>query len=288
MVDADTKPWALDRGRVRASFEGAAASYDAAAVLQLEVGQRLLDRLDLMRIAPRTVLDLGCGTGRISARLHTRYPQATLVTADLAHAMLQAARGHGAPAGTLLGADAHRLPLADRSVDLLFSNLMLQWCLDLDTVFAELRRVLRPGGLLLFTTFGPDTLGELRASWAEVDDRNHVNAFFDMHDIGDLMVRARFADPVLDCERLTVTYDELHGLLRDLKAIGAHNSTVGRPRGLTGRRALRVLTDAYETFRDAAGRLPATYEVVYGHAWIPADDGSAGAVAADSLRRRPR
>lgn len=288
MADADLKPWALDRGRVRASFEDAAASYDAAAVLQLEVGQRLLDRLDLMRIAPRTLLDLGCGTGRISARLHTRYPQATLVTADLAHAMLQAARDHGAPAGTLLGADAHRLPLADRSVDLLFSNLMLQWCLDLDTVFAELRRVLRPGGLLLFTTFGPDTLGELRASWAEVDDRNHVNAFFDMHDIGDLMVRARFADPVLDCERLTVTYDELHGLLRDLKAIGAHNSTVGRPRGLTGRRALRVLTDAYETFRDADGRLPATYEVVYGHAWIPADDGSAGAVAAASLRRRPR
>jgi malonyl-CoA O-methyltransferase len=287
MADPERKPWALDSARVRSSFASAAASYDAAAVLQQEVGARLLERLAVMRVAPREVLDLGCGTGRTTAGLRAHYPEARVLAADHARPMLLHARGHGAPPGTLLCADANRLPLADRSVDVLFSNLMLQWCMDPGATFAELRRVLRPGGLLLFSTFGPDTLGELRASWAEADGHNHVNAFFDLHDLGDLLVHTRFADPVMDREVVTLTYTDVHGLLRDLKALGAHNSTAGRPRGLTGRRRLAVMVDTYETFRRPDGRLPATWEVLYGHAWIPPDDAAAGAIPAASLRRRP-
>ena len=262
---AEPRPWSHERRDVRASFERAAASYDAAAVLQHEVGRRLLERLEWMRLAPQRVADLGCGTGRQTAGLRTRYPQAEVVALDLAEGMLGVARRAQA------SADA------------------AQWvCGDLNApTFAELRRVLRPGGLLLFSTFGPDTLGELRASWSEVDGRNHVNAFFDLHDLGDALVRARLADPVMDCERITLTYPDVVALMRDLKAIGAHNVTAGRPRGLTGRRALATLAEAYATFRHDDGRLPATYEVVYGHAWrSPADTGEA-VVPASTLRRRP-
>ena len=282
---AEPRPWSLARHDVRASFERAAATYDAAAVLQHEVGRRLLERLELMRLEPRLVADLGCGSGRQTTGLRARYPEATVIALDLAHGMVSEARRRGAGADGWLCGDLAELPLAERSADLLFSNLALQWCLDPAAVFAGLHRVLRPGGLLLFSTFGPDTLGELRASWAEVDAGNHVNAFFDMHDLGDALVRARLADPVMDCERLTVTYPDVVDLMRDLKAIGAHNVTAGRPRGLTGRRALARLADAYATFRRADGTLPATYEVVYGHAWrAPADNGEA-AVPATALRR---
>jgi malonyl-CoA O-methyltransferase len=172
-------------------------------------------------------------------------------------------KGHG-----FVCADVERLPLADASVDLVFSNLTLQWC-NLDAAFAEFRRVLRPDGLLLFTSMGPDTLKELRASWAAADGEVHVNSFMDMHDVGDALVRARLADPVMDVEHLTVTYGEVERLLRDLKAIGAHNVNAGRPRGLMGRQRYAAMRSAYERYR-RDGVLPATYEVVYGHAWAPA------------------
>jgi malonyl-CoA O-methyltransferase len=164
-------------------------------------------------------------------------------------------------------ADAERLPLADGSVDLILSNLMLQWC-NPDHVFAEFRRVLAPHGLLSFTTLGPDTLRELRSAWREVDSRTHVNQFIDMHDIGDALVRGGFASPVLDVERYTLTYLDVRRVAADLKATGAHNATMGRARGLTGRRQFAALQAAYEGFRQD-GRLPATYEVVFGHAWTP-------------------
>ncbi|MDX1592700.1 MAG: malonyl-ACP O-methyltransferase BioC [Gammaproteobacteria bacterium] len=283
----EPQPWSHDRRDVRDSFDRAASSYDAAAVLQHEVGRRLLERLEWMRLEPRVAVDLGCGTGRQSAGLSERFPETRLVGLDLAPAMLAEARRRVGPGPHWICGDLGTLPLAERSVDLLFSNLALQWCLDPAAVFAELHRVLRPGGLLLFTTFGPDTLGELRASWAEVDDRNHVNAFFDLHDLGDALLGARFADPVMDCEHITLTYPDVLGLMRDLKAIGAHNVTAGRPRGLTGRRALATLADAYATFRREDGTLPATYEVVYGHAWrAPADTGER-AVPVGALRRAP-
>lgn len=262
--------YALDKRQARAAFDRAAATYDAAAALQNEIGDRLVERLDIIRMQPRRVLDLGAGTGRFTAELQQRYRKARVTALDIAPQMLQRVRARGGwfrKPGCVC-ADAAALPFADDSFDCIFSNLMIQWCTDIEPLFAELRRVLAPGGFLLFTTFGPDTLMELRSSWEAVDGYTHVNRFIDMHDVGDALLRTRWAEPVMDAERLTVTYRELRTLLQDLKQIGAHNVTAGRPRGLTGRRRMQQLTDAYEAFR-SNGVLPASYEVVYGHAWSP-------------------
>jgi malonyl-CoA O-methyltransferase len=260
----------LDKQRVRAAFERAAEGYDRIAVLQREVGGRLLERLDLMKIQPGRVLDLGSGTGQIMRAAVKRYRGAQLVGVDIAESMLQAARRARRwwrrPA--LVCGDMESLPMAAASVDMVLSNLSLQWCNDLDRVMAELRRVLRPGGVLLFTTLGPDTLKELRASWSTVDSSCHVNTFLDMHDVGDAMLRAGLSDPVVDREDLILTYPDLHRLMRDLKGLGAHNVTAGRPRGLTTPTRLRKLEAAYEAYRRDDG-LPANYEVIYGHAWKP-------------------
>jgi malonyl-CoA O-methyltransferase len=269
-------PDAIDKRRARRAFEQAAGSYDSAAVLQREIGGRLLERLDLVRLQPRRVLDLGCGTGVASAALLRRYPRAEVIALDFALPMLARARRQG---GWLrrprcLCADAEALPLADACVDLIYSNATLQWCNDLEATFRELLRILRPGGLLLFTTFGPDTLRELRSAWARADGYAHVSPFTDLHDLGDGLVRARFADPVMDAEHLTLTYHTLADLMRDLKVLGTRNATRDRPRGLTGRRRLAQVTEAYEAFR-RDGRLPASYEVLYGHAWAPEQPRSA-------------
>ena len=279
----------LDKRQARQAFERAAQTYDAAAVLQQEVGRRLMDRLDLIRLQPARILDLGAGTGAFSKALLRRYRQAEVFALDIAFNMLRRARRRG---GWLrkplcVCGDAECLPFADDSVDFIFSNLALQWCLDLEPVFTELRRVLAPGGLLMFTTFGPDTLKELRASWEVVDGYTHVNAFIDMHDIGDALLRTRWAEPVMDTERLTVTYREVRTLMEDLKHQGAHNVTAGRQRGLTGKRRLRAFMQAYEGYR-REGLLPASYEVVYGHAWSPRDKTGAGRVAVSPAGLQPR
>lgn len=261
-------PFALDPRRVRAAFDAAATDYDAVAVVQAEVRGRLLERLELFRISPRRILDAGCGTGHGARALLERYRRAAVLALDHAPGMLHAARRRRPWLRRLdaICADAAALPLADASVDLVFSNLMLQWCNEPDRVFGEIRRVLRPGGLLLFTTFGPDTLKELRAAWRAADGATHVSRFIDMHDLGDALVRAGLAEPVMDVEHLTLTYADLRGLMRDLKTMGARNATAGRSRGLTGRRRLAAVEAHYETLR-RDGRLPATWEVVYGHAW---------------------
>jgi len=266
-----TDPYLIDGGRVRRSFGRAARGYDAAAILQSRVRTELLDRLEVVRIEPTVVLDLGAGTGHASLALKRRYRGAQVVALDLAPGMLQEAGRRQ----TLLRrfrrvcADAAALPLGTDSVDLVFSNLMLQWCNDPDAVFGECRRVLKPGGLLTFTTFGPDTLVELRRAWAAADDgHTHVNRFIDMHDLGDALVRSGLVEPVMDVERYTLTYATVRDLMRDLKAIGAHNANAGRPRGLTGKGALERMAAEYETHRREA-RLPATYEVVFGQAWAP-------------------
>jgi malonyl-CoA O-methyltransferase len=262
----------LDHDVVRDSFSRAAASYDAAAVLQAQVRNELLDRLDLVKLEPEVVMDLGAGTGHATLELKRRYRGSRVVAADLAEGMLREAGRRQSLLRRFdrVGADAAALPLRDGSVDLIFSSLMLQWCPDPDAVLRECRRVLKPGGLLTFTTLGPDTLVELRRAWLAADASHpHVNTFLDMHDLGDALVRAGLAEPVMDVERYTLTYDEVRGLMRDLKAIGAHNAATGRPKGLTGKRTLGRMIEAYETFRREDGRLPATYEVVFGQAWGP-------------------
>lgn len=266
----DNRPFELDRVRLRRAFEQAAASHDRAAFLHREVGQRLLERLNLIRLQPETILDVGCGVGQITAALLKKYRKARVIALERAPTMVARARQRAPWLRTLHGAVAEpeALPLPAASCDLVFSNLALPWALDLDRVFAEFRRVLKPGGALFFTTLGPDTLSELRRAWA-ADSYNHVNAFFDMHDIGDALLRARLAEPVMDVERLTLTYPDVDRLMRDLKALGAGNVTFGRPRGLTGKGRLRTVQTTYERYRRADGLLPATCEVVYGHAWGP-------------------
>lgn len=266
----DFEHYRIDKTLLRRAFDKAAKGYDEAAVLQHEIGRRVLERLDVVNLQPATVLDLGCGTGVATAALMRRYPKSLVIALDMALSMLHQTRKRGTwwrrPA--LLGADLEQLPLRDGAVDLLFSNLALQWCNDLDQTFTELRRVMAPKGLLMFSSFGPDTLKELRHCWSSQDGHTHVNAFVDMHDIGDALLRAGFSDPVMDMEVLTLTYDTTRALMIDLKAIGAANVTQGRARGLTGKARLQALEQAYEAFRGADGRLPATYEIVYGHAWV--------------------
>ncbi len=274
--------YAIDTGRVRRAFDRASATYDEAAVLQDEVRARMLERLDLLRLAPRRILDAGSGTGLGSLALRKRYRSSDIVALDIATAMLEAGRQRQRlwRRWQSVCGDVAALPLATASFDMVFCNLALQWCPDLDRALAEFRRVLAPDGVLMFATFGPDTLRELRAAWAQADGYNHVNAFIDMHDIGDAMLRAKLAEPVMDVEHFTLEYDTPRDLMRDLKAIGARNATAGRARGLTGPRRLRAMEAAYEEFR-RDGRLPATYEVVYGHGWAPrtAATGADGSIA---------
>jgi malonyl-CoA O-methyltransferase len=283
----------LDRPALRAAFDRASARYEAAAGLQARVSDELLERLGALALTPRVVLDLGCGTGRVTRELKRRYRGALVIALDLAHGMLREARRHSSfwRRFERLCADAQRLPLKSASVDLVFSSLMLQWCEPLDEALAEVRRVLEPGGFFAFSTFGPDTLHELRAAWAEADEHSHVNRFIDMHDVGDALARAGLAEPVLDVDRIELGYPDALSLMRDLKAIGAHNVTAGRPRTLLGRAKLRRMAEAYESFR-RGGALPATYEVIYGASWGAAGQPLAGVrggevlIAPDSIRRR--
>lgn len=267
----------VDKRLVRRSFERAAAGYDAAAVLQNEVCRRALGRLDYIKHQPATILDAGSGTGNALAELARRYPQARLIALDIAHAMLRRGRSRmpwwknllaRRPSPVAVCADVERLPAAAVSIDMVWSNLALQWVNDLQQAFAEMQRVLAPGGLLMFSTFGPDTLKELRRAYQGTDQHTHVNRFIDMHDIGDMLVHSGFADPVMDMEVFTLTYADVRELMRDLKAIGAHNATQGRPAGLSGKAQFEAMARNYEAFR-REGRLPATFEVVYGHAWKP-------------------
>lgn len=261
----------LDAVAIRRDFDRASGTYDDAAVLQASVRQQLLKRLDWLAFEPEVVVDLGCGTGHAALALAGRWPRARVIAVDIAPGMLrEVARHDGTTRIERLCADALALPLPNASVDIVFCNLMLQWCDDLDAAFAEIGRVLRPRGVLTFTTLGPDTLVELREAWCGVDEHTHVSPFADMHDIGDGLVRAGFAEPVLDVVRYTLTYRNVYSLMRDLKAIGAQNATAGRPRGLTGKQKLRSVEQAYERHR-REDRLPASCEVVFGQAWGAVD-----------------
>lgn len=261
----------IDKARVRKSFHRAAQAYDGAAILQAQVREEMLSRLEVVKLAPQVILDAGCGTGHGLKALMTHFKGAQGLALDLAEGMLARTRAlfpryrfwQAAP--QLICADIEAMPVQSSSVDLLWSNLAVQWCNDLDAAFQEFRRVLKPNGLLMLATFGPDTLKELRA--ASGAQHTHVSRFIDMHDIGDALTRAGFSAPVLDVMHYTLTYDTVESVMRDLKVIGAHNATAGRPRGLLGKGFLQQLKQGYEHFRQQ-GKLPATYEVVYVHAWV--------------------
>jgi len=262
----------LDKVKVRKSFDRAADTYDASALLQKEVAKRLVERLDYIRLEPNYVLDLGCGTGNVTAPMLKRYPKAQIIALDLSLNMLKKTKKHGgwfSKKPCCVCADAERLPLKEDSIDLLISSLMLQWSNDLGDVFNGFRQVIAPNGLLMFTTFGPDTLREIRESWAKVDNQPHTSQFADMHDIGDALLKAGFSNPVMDMEMITTTYGSVRELMKDIKNIGASNATAGRSKGLMGKQRLGDFEEAYEAFKNDEGLYPATWEVIYGHAWVP-------------------
>jgi malonyl-CoA O-methyltransferase len=268
-------PYKLDRAQLRASFERAANTYDGAASLQREIADRLLERLDDVRMTPALALDIGCGTGYCTRALRRRYRDVYVVGLDLAHSMLRRASRREwwrffASRPDFVCGDTETMPLANGSVDLIVSNLTLQWCNPV-AAFAEFRRVLRPGGLLMFTSFGPDTLRELRVAWGGVDDRPHVHGFVDLRDIGDLLLASGFADPVVDVDRVVRRYPTVMHVLRELKQIGAHNVALGRTRGLMGKQRFARFQENYDTMRTSEG-IPATYEIVFGHAWAPTEE----------------
>ena len=254
----------FDQASVRRAFDRAADRYSQYAVLQNEVCNRLLEKLDVVKINPEYILDAGAGTGAALPDLFQRYKKAQLVALDISENMLAQSARHGRLLRT-----PH--PFADNTFDLVFSSLSLQWCNNLNAAFLEARRVLKPGGLFVFATFGPDTLKELRTSWASVDEANHVNQFIDMHDIGDALLHDRFAEPVMEAEIITVTYDTVDEIMHDLKAIGANVTVKKSPNnvgGLSGKSVLKRVRQSYEQFRKN-DVLPVSYEIVYGHAWKP-------------------
>lgn len=292
MNDMDAALFCKDKRRIARNFARAAAGYDGLAQFQQTVGARLIESLPAMNIRPTVFADLGSGTGRLARVLMGLYPGSTGIQIDLAEAMLQQARPRWPwqrARRNWICADAEFLPVKDASFDLVASNLMLQWCNEPGRALEEALRTLRPGGLLLFSTLGPGTLQELRESWREVDDDVHVNAFMDIHRVGAALVGMGFSGPVLETEKFTLTYDDGMALMRDLKRLGTGNTNTGRARALTGKSRLAGMLQYYERHRQG-GKLPATYEVIYAHAWHPGDRVRAArgtiAVPISAIRRR--
>ncbi len=290
----------FDSRHVRRAFSRAAAGYDAAAALQAEVRTRLLESLAYLDDRqPSVVLDIGSGTGHAAAAMRKRWPKARVVALDLALPMLRQARrqaGWWKPFNRVC-ADARALPLAEGSVDVIFSNLCLQWVEDLPAVFAGFRRVLRPGGLMLCSSFGPETLAELREAFAQADASPHVSPFASIAQFGDALLSAGFRDPVVDRDLFNLTYPDLPALMRELRAIGATNAKATRRRSLTGRARYAAAAAAYEPLRDGQGRLPSSWEVIYAQAWAPAPgmpiregghEVAAVPLAQIPIRRRPQ
>lgn len=260
----------LDRRQLRRAFERAIPTCEAHDVLDREVQQELLSRLDFYLEQPELVVDVGAGTGQGTALLKKRYPKAQVLALDLSVPMLRQARKHNRWLKPFqrIAADASHLPLPDHGVDVLHANLCFPWIDDLHALFRECARVLKPGGFLVFSMLGPDTLKELRAAWAEHDEQPRVHRFLDMHDVGDILLAGGLFDPVLDLSHYTFTYEQPEGLLRELKGLGQTNAATTRTRALTGRHRYQRMLDAYAKLR-MDGRVPATWEVLTAHAWGP-------------------
>ncbi|MGB7501011.1 MAG: methyltransferase domain-containing protein [Azonexus sp.] len=265
----------VDCLQVGRRFSRVAANYNQADFFAREVDRRMQERLDYVKVEPKRILDLGCSRGGSFAGLAARYPAAELLGLDISPAMLQA--GHTARAGwqrwlgmgrqnqaQRLAGDATNLPLKSQSTAIVWSNLLLHWLDDPLPALAEAHRVLEVGGLLMFSTLGPDSLKELRSAFS--DGYAHTQRFIDMHDLGDMLVGCGFADPVMDMEVLTLTYDGFDEMLDELRVAGSGCAMKARRHGLTGRQAWERARAAYESQR-SNGKLPATFEIVYGHAW---------------------
>lgn len=250
----------LERERVRVAFDRAAAGYDRAANLQRRAAERLLARVQPLDIGPATILDAGCGTGYGARLLATRFPHATLYCLDIAPSMLATARKGATASHGYVCADAERLPLQAESIELLWSNAMLQWCNDLPATLMGFGRVMKRGGLLAFATFGPRTLTELRAAFD--DGYTHVSRFADVNALRSALDGAGFGGIDIESRSTVLRYPDVASLMRSLKTIGAGNATAGRARGLTGKARWRAMSERYEALRSAEG-LPATYELVY-------------------------
>jgi malonyl-CoA O-methyltransferase len=276
-MSTDT-PFTPNKRKLRKSLERATSTYDSAAFLHREIADRMFDRLDYIKLNPKLILDIGCRTGYGTRKLAAHFGDATIIATDVARGMLHQANNQGPwwkrqlpflsnPSPKYLCADPEQLPLAANKANLIWSNLALHW-FDLERSAAEAHRVLATEGLFMFSTLGPDTLKELRNAFVGIDGYQHVNRFIDMHDIGDTLVHAGFADPVMDMEVITVTFDDVAAMVRDLKSLGARNHLEGRRRGLMAPGRWKDVIGRYESFRKE-GKLPVTIEVVYGHAWKP-------------------
>ena len=253
---------------IKKSFNKAAPAYAQNAVLQFEVGQRLIERLDFFTLQPECILDLGIGTGNVTHLLANKYPKAHTIGLDFAESMLQEAKNNESSI-SLLCADFNHIPLPDNSVDLIFSNFTMQWSENITKLYKECYRVLKTNGLLFFSIPGPETLVELRTALHHVDPQyDHINNFIDMHDLGDILVQNKFAHPVMDNDHFVLTYSNVINMLKDIKIIGANTKLTHNPRAsLLGKGKFNSLTSAYEQFRQIDGKYPLTYEIVYGHAF---------------------
>ncbi|MDE0004674.1 MAG: methyltransferase domain-containing protein [Rhodospirillaceae bacterium] len=280
-----------DRKAALVRLKRASATFDDADAVHSEARARLLARLPLFNLDPQRIVDLGAATGKAVPELAAVYPDAWILAVDLcrhmaARAQVRCQRLQRAAAVT---GDAERLPLKDGSIDLVFANLLLPWC-DPGEAFREAGRVLRDGGLLLFTTVGPDTLGEVREAWSKVDDGLHVHGFADMHDLGDMATRSGLAEPVLDIDRLTVTYPDVDGLVSDLRACGATNVAHGRRSQLTGRSRWNAFRERLDSQRTEAG-LSISVELIFGQSWgtgkiAARGDGNQVSIPVDEVTRR--
>lgn len=289
-------PFMQDRRALRRNFERAAPSFSRGDALHREIAKRMLERFEVIRLAPRRILDLGCGTGGATGGLQARFPDAKLFGLDFAARMASASASppagwrrwwRGASGMTAIRGEMAALPFAGGAFGLAWSNLALHWLDDPAPAIREAQRVLEPGGLFMFSTLGPDTLKELRAAFDAAGAGWHVKRFIDLHDIGDTLGSAGFGAPVIDMEILTLTYAELDGLFADLRSTGSGNAMVGRSRALTGAGRMRRVRAAYEEGR-RDGRLPATFEVIYGHAWknAPRRTGPGEAIVNFAPRRK--
>lgn len=250
-----------DPKQVKLRFNRSANSYDEQAALSHEIGERLLTRLELIKINPEMLVDLGSGTGYFIEKLQKSYPQAKIIAVDFAEKMLAKT-----PANIMQHlTHASVLPFPDQSVDFVFSNLMLPWSDNLPSIFQEVSRVLKPEGLFFFSTFGPDSFKEIHQAWFGIDKQIHAHHFYDMHDIGDALGKAGLTDVVMEVEHLSFTYADAQTLVNELKAIGFSNVSIERSKGLLGKNKWQQFLQQYP--KNKEGRCPLSLEVVYGHAW---------------------